>query len=324
MEGKRADKIYANIAARLTPEAKADIMADRGFTTEKELNTYLLAISAASSNYTPSYEVKNDFSALAEGRAQRKELREEYEFQKENANQGAGADYFDQPTSSLNPHFNNDLAENIGVDGKLLPTGLWSTKGGFNFGSSVSNTYDENADVYGPIIVNSKKFFNSGTPGLKAYKNSSVTKNLALIPIDDTEKGKRIRANVLETLLSNQPDLVLYDPKGNLIQGEDANPILQSVREGKASALVAGKYNSFNPFGGNAYRVTINNEAYSVVLPTSDPIAIRNHQVATAFNKKAYIDVPNWYDESSRRYVGPKRVFVNPTDMSDIRVEPIK
>jgi len=323
-KGKRADKIYANIAARLTPEAKADIMADKGFTTDKQLNEYLGAISTASSNYAPTYKTKNDFSLLEEQRAQNKEAREQYDFAKENANQGAGADYFDQPTSSLNPHFKNDLAEKIGNDGKLLPTGLWSTKGGFNFGSSVSNTYDENADVYGPIIRNSKKFFGNGNVGLLAYKNSSVTKNLALIPIDDTEKGKRVRANVLETLLSNQPDLLLYGPEGNLIETTEAAKITAPVLAGKSTALVAGKYNSFNPFGGNAYRVTIDNEAYSVVLPTSDPVATRNHQIATAFNKKAYMDVPNWYDEKSGRYVGPKRLWVNPTNMTDIRVEPIK
>jgi hypothetical protein len=323
-KGKRADKIYANIAARLTPEAKLDIMADKGFTTEKQLNDYLGAISAASSNYAPTYKTKNDFSLLQEQRAQNKEEREQYDFAKENANQGAGADYFDQPTSSLNPHFNNELAANIGSDGKLLPTGMWSTKGGFKFGSSVSNTYDENASTYGPIIVNSKKFFNSGTPGMIAYKNSSVTKNLALIPIDDSDKGKKTRANVLETLLSNSPDLLLYGPEGTLIESEKAKEITAPILAGKSSALVAGKYNSFNPFGGNAYRVTINNEAYSIVLPTSDPVAIRNHQIATAFNQKRFIDVPNWYDEGSKKYVGPKRVFVNPINMTDIRVESIE
>jgi hypothetical protein len=323
-KGKRADKIYANIAARLTPEAKADIMADKGFTTDKQLNEYLGAISTASSNYAPSYEVKNDFSLRKEMREQNKEARDQYEFGKENSNEGAGADYYDQPTSSLNPYFKNDLAEKIGNDGKLLPTGLWSTKGGFNFGSSVSNTYDENADVYGPIIRNSKKFFGNGNVGLLAYKNSSVTKNLALIPIDDSEKGKKIRANVLETLLSNSPDLLLYGPQGNLMESEKAKEITTPVLAGKSTALVAGKYNSFNPFGGNAYRVTINNEAYSIVLPTSDPVATRNHQIATAFNQKRFIDVPNWYDEGSKRYVGPKRIFVNPTDMTDIRVETIK
>lgn len=323
-KGKRADKIFANIAARLTPEAKADIMADKGFTTEKELINYLNILSQSSSNYAPSYEIKNDFSARKEARERNKELREQYEFEKENQNEGAGSSYYDQPTSSLNPHFNNSLAENIGNDGKLLPTGLWSTKKGFNFGSSVSNTYDDNASVYGPIIANSKKFFGSGTPGLLAYKNSSVTKNLALIPIDDTDKGKKTRANVLETLLSNQPDLILYDPQGNMLQGEDVKGIVAPILAGKSSALVAGKYNSFNPFGGNAYRVTIDNQAYSVVLPTSDPVAIRNHQIATAFNKKAYMDVPNWYDEKSGKYVGAKRLWVNPTNMTDIRVEPIK
>jgi len=322
-KGKRADKIFANIAARLTPEAKADIMADKGFTTEKELVNYLNILSQASSNYAPSYEFKNDFSARKEMRERRKELKEDYEFEKENANQGAGADYYDQPTSSLNPYFNNELAENIGADGKFLPTGVWSTKGGFKFGSSVSNTYDNNSSIYGPIIVNSKKFFNSGTPGLLAYKNSSVTKNLALIPIDDTDKGKKTRANVLENLLSNSPDLLLYGPQGNLIEATEAAKITAPILAGKSSALVAGKYNSFNPFGGNAYKVTIDNQAYSIVLPTSDPVATRNHQIATAFNKKSYIDVPNWYDEASKKYVGNRRIYVNPTNMLDIKVESI-
>ena len=157
-----------------------------------------------------------------------------------------------------------------------------------------------------------------------AYKNSSVTKNLALVPIDDTDKGKKTRANVLENLLSNSSDLLLYGPQGNLIEATEAAKITAPILAGKSSALVAGKYNSFNPFGGNAYRVTIDNQAYSIVLPTSDPVATRNHQIATAFNKKSYIDVPNWYDDASKKYMGPKRVYVNPTNMLDIRVEPIK
>lgn len=313
VKGKNPMKVAYNISSSLTAEAKQDMMYDLQITDPKELDKVIKAKATSLSNPSVSTISKPEMSVLnyelalkKEGREARKDALEELKTMQEL--QGT-QNTFVKPVANVNsPQWNEDIKNKINPDGTIASTGVW----GF---ASQSKTLNEDPNI-AKILKNVKTLRANGVSTLSEkdallrYRNGAKT-NLQVHGFTKVQDSK----DALYTLASNQTEVTLYD-----VNGENASPVsddqrqeifarlASSDKQEKMQGYVSGIVNSFNTFGPKAYQVVVDGKTYIATMPTANPLAEQEHQIAKNFTIGGYTEINN-YQEVDRNGKPTGRVF---------------